>query len=86
MNIQIDKSGRIVLPRALRERLGFRAGMDLEVTEPSEGITLRRVSEKPAITVEDGFLVHQGVAPRSFDWDRHIKEQREDRHRQVSGL
>jgi AbrB family looped-hinge helix DNA binding protein len=86
MTLKIDKAGRIVVPRGLRERLGLRAGMDLDVSETAEGMTLRRVSEKPAVMEEDGFLVHQGVAPRGFDWDRHIEEQREDRHGKVSAL
>jgi AbrB family looped-hinge helix DNA binding protein len=86
MTLKIDKAGRIVVPRQLRDRLGFRAGMDLDVSETAEGMILRRVSEKPEVIEEDGFLVHQGVAPRGFDWDRHIEEQREDRHSKVSML
>jgi hypothetical protein len=51
-----------------------------------QGMILRQVSEKPEVMEEDGFLVHQGVAPRGFDWDRHIEEQREDSHSKVSML
>ena len=86
MTLKIDKAGRIVVPKTLRERLGLRAGMDLEVGETADGILLRRASEKPSMAQEDGFWVHQGVAPRGFDWNRHTEEHREDRHRQVSGL
>lgn len=86
MTLKIDKAGRIVVPRALRERLGLRAGTDLEVSETSEGMVLRRVSENSALVEEDGFLVHQGMSPRVFDWARHIEEQRAERQKQVSGL
>jgi AbrB family looped-hinge helix DNA binding protein len=86
MTLKIDKAGRIVVPRALRERLGLRAGTDLDVSETAEGIMLRRASAEPAVVEEDGFLVHQGVAPRGFDWDRHAEEQRQERHRQVLAL
>jgi AbrB family looped-hinge helix DNA binding protein len=86
MTLKIDKAGRIVVPKTLRERLGLRAGMDLEVCEAADGIVLRRASETPSMAQEDGFWVHQGVAPRGFDWNRHTEENREDRHRQVSGL
>ncbi len=60
--------------------------MELEVGEDAEGLTLKPVSEKPAMIQENGFWVHQGIAPKGFDWQRHIDEEREQRNRQVSGL
>ena len=86
MTLKIDKAGRIVVPKPLRERLGLRAGMDLEVGETAEGLVLRRVPDMPSMAREDGFLVHQGQGPRGFDWDRHIGEQRAERDREISGL
>jgi AbrB family looped-hinge helix DNA binding protein len=86
MTLTLDKAGRIVVPKPLRDRLGLRAGMKLEVTESPEGLVLKPASEKPAMLLEDGFWVHQGVAPKGFDWDKFIEEQREERHRKVSGL
>ena len=86
MTLTIDKAGRIVVPKPLRERLGLHAGMDLEVIESADGLTLKPVSEKPSMVRENGFWVHQGVAPKAFDWTRHIEEEREARNRQVSGL
>ena len=48
MTLKIDKAGRIVVPKPVRERLGLRAGMDLEVAEKSEGLLLKPVTQKPS--------------------------------------
>jgi AbrB family looped-hinge helix DNA binding protein len=86
MILKIDKAGRIVVPKPLRERMGLRAGVELEVEEVSGGLTLKPLSDGPSMIREDGFWVHQGVAPVGFDWNRHAAEERDARHRQVSGL
>ena len=86
MTLRIDAAGRIVVPKPLRQRLGLRAGMELEVDENADGLTLKPVSDKPAMARENGFWVHQGIAPKGFDWQAHIEQEREERNRQVSGL
>ncbi len=86
MTLTIDNAGRIVVPKPLRDRLGFRAGMSLEVEENEGCLTLKPAMELPAMVQENGFWVHQGVAPRGFEWDRHIEHERIERQRRVSGL
>ena len=86
MTLKIDKAGRIVVPKPLRERLGLRAGTEIEVDESADGLTLKPVTEKPTMVRENGFWVHQGVPPSGFDWNRHTEEERAMRHQQVSGL
>ena len=86
MTLRMDKAGRIVLPKPVRDRLGLRAGMDLEIAESSEGLVLKPVIEMPSMVRVNGFWVHQGVAPKGFDWNRFMDEEREERHRKVSGL
>ena len=41
MTLKMDKAGRVVLPKALRDRLGLHPGADLEISESSEGVLLR---------------------------------------------
>ena len=86
MTLRMDKAGRIVLPKPVRDRLGLRAGMDFEIAESSEGLVLKPVIEMPSMVRVNGFWVHQGVAPKGFDWNRFIDQEREERHRKVSGL
>ncbi|MGD0486496.1 MAG: AbrB/MazE/SpoVT family DNA-binding domain-containing protein [Syntrophorhabdales bacterium] len=41
MELKIDKAGRIVVPKPLRERLGFKPDTELEAIEQPEGVLLR---------------------------------------------
>jgi AbrB family looped-hinge helix DNA binding protein len=86
VTLKIDKVGRIVVPKSLRDRLGLRAGIELEVTESVEGLTLKPISDQPSMVKVDGFWVHTGVAPAGFDWIRFAKEERELQNRRPAGL
>jgi AbrB family looped-hinge helix DNA binding protein len=79
MNVKVDKSGRIVLPKPVRERFRLRAGTNLELEEGPEGLLLRPVGHRPSMVRKNGLLVHLGKAPRGLDWDRLIQSSREDR-------
>jgi AbrB family looped-hinge helix DNA binding protein len=47
MGIRIDKAGRIVVvPKPLRERLGFKPETELEAIEQPEGVLLKRVENR----------------------------------------
>ena len=79
MKLTIDKSGRIVVPKPLRERLGLKPGTELEVLEQPGGVFLRKVEERPALVKIDGLWVHCGIAQPGTNWDRLIQEIREER-------
>jgi AbrB family looped-hinge helix DNA binding protein len=49
MRTTIDKAGRVVIPAPLRERAGFTAGVELEITADEQGIRLERVAEGPRL-------------------------------------
>jgi AbrB family looped-hinge helix DNA binding protein len=49
MRATIDKAGRVVIPAAMRERAGFFAGVELEVSEDDTGIRLERVAAGPRL-------------------------------------
>lgn len=85
MTIKIDNAGRIVLPKPVRDRLGLKPGAAVEMTEGPEGVTLAPATQKPSMIRIRGFWVHQGSAPKGFDWDRHLEEERNRRHRELLG-
>lgn len=86
MELQVDKAGRIVLPKRIRDRLRLRPGSALKLEEGPDGLFLRPV-ERPASLVEkDGILVHMGEAPPGFDWNRAVEEHREERIKDLAGL
>lgn len=85
MDVTIDKFGRIVIPKVVRDALGLKAGSELqvEITEEETGertIALRPGQEKALLIDEDGLLVYTGVlqAP-DFDVVEHIRVTREER-------
>ena len=64
MRTTIDKAGRIVIPAALRERVGFSAGVELEITEDEFGLRLERVAPGPRLVkVGRRLVVRPTVAP-----------------------
>lgn len=77
--IRIDKAGRIVVPKPLRERLGFRPDTELEVIEQPEGVLLKRVGQRPSMVKVDGLWLHQGIAEPGARWDQIITDVREER-------
>ncbi len=83
MTVAIDKAGRIVVPKPLRERLGLHAGSQLELSELRDGIKLRLVSSKPSLVEIDGLLVHQGEYEGDQDLTTAVERQREERIREL---
>jgi AbrB family looped-hinge helix DNA binding protein len=49
MRATIDKAGRIVIPAALRDRAGFVAGSEIEISEDDRGLRLERVAAGPRL-------------------------------------
>lgn len=56
MDVKIDKSGRIVVPKVLRDRLGLKPDMALEVHEQVDGLLLRVPAPKPAMVRIEGLV------------------------------
>lgn len=77
MDVKIDKSGRIVVPKVLRDRLGLKPDMVLEVHEQTDGLLLRMPAPQPTMVRIEGLWVHQGMAQANADWARVLDEVRE---------
>jgi len=85
MTVKIDRAGRIVLPKPVRERFHLREGSELEIEERSDGLTLRPVEQQPSMVRKNGIWVHLGKVPRDFDWDAAVDAIREERIKDTSG-
>ena len=86
MTLRVDKAGRVVLPKPLRDRMGLHEGSNLDVLETPEGIVLKPVEQRPAMLKKDGLWVHAGKMPAGFDVVQSIRDDRDDRIRKVAGL
>lgn len=85
--ISLDKAGRVVLPKDLRDKLRLEAGDELLVEESGDQIVLRPVRAQPTLKKERGVWVYQGA--RGAEGSREslpdlIDEAREKRLRELS--
>jgi AbrB family looped-hinge helix DNA binding protein len=63
MRSTIDKAGRVVIPAAIRERLGLSPGTELEVSVDDVGLRLERVAPPPRLMKMGRRLVARPTAP-----------------------
>lgn len=63
IQIPIDRFGRIVLPKSIRDRLGVSAGTEFEVEEQEDAILLKPVRREAKIINKGGWLVVQTEGP-----------------------
>jgi AbrB family looped-hinge helix DNA binding protein len=49
---KLSAKGQVVVPKATRDRLGWSAGLDLEVVETGNAVTLRPRRSKTGLSVE----------------------------------
>jgi AbrB family looped-hinge helix DNA binding protein len=73
--IAIDAYGRLVVPKALRERLALRPGTRLRARVREASLVLEPVHESPRLREVDGLFVIDG---RAADWPDH-REVRDER-------
>jgi AbrB family looped-hinge helix DNA binding protein len=85
MSVTIDKLGRIVVPKPLRDRLGLVPGSELEVVERPDGFSLRVASRGPSMVKVDGLWVHQGTTEAGASWDGLLEDLRDGRAKSGSG-
>jgi AbrB family looped-hinge helix DNA binding protein len=86
MHVKIDKAGRIVLPKPVRDRLRLRQGSDLEIEERPEGLLLKPVDQRPSMIQKNGLWIHLGKLPKGLDWETLVDEVRDERIKELSGL
>jgi AbrB family looped-hinge helix DNA binding protein len=78
--LTIDKAGRIVIPKPLREELHLKPGDDLELESDGEEITLRPVRGTGPLTQEHGVWVFRTDQPMAASTTEEMLRQiREDR-------
>lgn len=87
MTVVIDKMGRLVVPKPLRDQFALEAGSELELTVESDSFRLRPVESGPVLEERDGLLVCTSeLPPNAWDLNRFIDEQRNLRSKEIGGL
>ena len=84
MQLVLDRFGRVVLPKLIRDNLGLRPGDALDLEEREESVVLHPQRLRPAIEEKDGLLVFAGTADESLE--KAVEQHRQDRLRRQSGM
>jgi AbrB family looped-hinge helix DNA binding protein len=85
MQVIVDRAGRFVVPKSVRERLGLRENSRLELEETAEGMILRPIEQGSGLVRRNGRLVFTGHPTGKINWDRLVQEDREERMRKIGG-
>ena len=84
--LTIDKAGRIVLPKPLRDELQLEAGDSLELNTKGEEITLRPIRGNAPLKKKKGVWVFQAGQSLAEDAvEKTIREVRREREELVLG-
>lgn len=81
--LTLDKAGRVVLPKPLRDRLQLASGDTLNLESVGESIILRPVRQNVMLKKELGVWVYQGE-PTGASIPDLIDRDRENRNRSVT--
>jgi AbrB family looped-hinge helix DNA binding protein len=84
--VTIDKAGRVVIPKEVRDELRLEAGDTLALESEGERVTLQPVRGGTPLQKERGVWVFHGGKPLSLDEANQIvREAREPRDRRNIG-
>jgi AbrB family looped-hinge helix DNA binding protein len=77
MKTTVDRFGRVVVPKDIRDRLGLRPGAEIEIDEKGNEIVLKPVEQESPLMVKEGLLVYSGRA--TGDLRGVVRAHREER-------
>jgi len=75
MKTTLDRFGRVVIPKRVREDLGLQPGAVLKINQDEQKILMEPVNEEPQMVVKKGVFVFQGTA--TGDIEGAIKDHRQ---------
>jgi AbrB family looped-hinge helix DNA binding protein len=84
--VTIDRAGRVIIPKALRDALGLSPGDTLSLESDGESVTLRSLRLGSPLRKESGIWVFAGGRRLSTEQtNRTLENVRNERDRRVRG-
>jgi AbrB family looped-hinge helix DNA binding protein len=85
--VTLDKAGRVVIPKPLRDELRLAPGDSLTLESDGDQITLRPVRSSSPLRKKRGIWVfHGGRKITATETDRALESERQVRHRALRGV
>lgn len=78
----IDRFGRVLIPKRIRDGLGLRAGDEVVLRQVGVALEIAPARQEPALVVKEGVLVYGGRV--AGDLDGVLSSQREARLERLS--
>ena len=76
MTITIDRAGRAVIPKQIRDRFNLCEGTELEIETNADEILLRIKHSSSPLIKKSGILVHHSIDEKSIDIAEFINAER----------
>lgn len=84
--VTIDKAGRLVLPKPMRDALHLKPGDALEIEQEGDAITMRQPRSKAVMKRKNGFWVFDTGGRITTEMvDKTLAEIREEHDRRILG-
>jgi AbrB family looped-hinge helix DNA binding protein len=83
--VTIDKAGRLVLPKPLRDELRLAPGDTLELVRDGDKIIISPAQSQSTLQKEHGVWVYRSGRPADASLPELINKDREDRIRELLG-
>jgi len=83
MEATLDRFGRIVIPKKIREDLHLQVGSSIRIEEGEGEIVLKPVEGEPSLVKKDGVLVFSGKAVGNVE--TAVEEHRQERNKLLRG-
>ena len=83
MEATLDRFGRIVIPKKIREDFHLQVGSSIRIEEGEGEIVLKPVEGEPNLVKKDGVLVFSGKAVGNVE--TAIEEHRQERNKMLRG-
>lgn len=83
--VTIDKAGRVVIPKNVRDELHLEAGDSLQLDCDGREMTLRPVPASVPLRKERGVWVYYGNSLTSAETEKLIDDARRSRDQQAAG-
>ena len=84
MKTTIDRAGRVVIPKAIRERAGLQPGMEIEISVDNGRVEMTPAGPQGRVVYKDGMPVWEappGAPPVTLEetneWIRILREERD---------